>query len=287
MSGATSPPSAAGTAPLLAVVDVTVSFGGLVAVRDATFQLEPGIVTALIGPNGAGKSTLLNVLSGFIRPDRGQVFYKEHDITTIRPHTAPSIGLARTFQDLEVIRHLTVCENVVAAFQDQTGERPSRVLFSPRTWRRERRANVATAVEILEAVGLAERADELASDLAFGEQKQLVLARLIATDAELLMLDEPGAGLPAASLDQVGRILQQLVRERDKTVLLVDHNMQLVLDYAQRIIVLHHGAVLAAGTPEEIRRHPDVLRVYLSRDATPAETAVERTGHDAMGSEHA
>lgn len=272
-------------APILEVSDVTVTFGGLVAVRRATFGIEAGTVTALIGPNGAGKSTLLNVISGFIRPDKGQVVYRGHDITTIRPHTAPSLGLARTFQHVDVTQELTVCENVVTALQDQIGERPLRVLVSPLKWKRERQNNVRRALEILDRVGLTGRADVLASDLAYGEQKQLVLARLIATDADLLMLDEPGAGMPASSLDEIGRILQELVRDHGKSVVLVDHNMQLVLNYAEQVIVLHHGEVIATGPPDEIRRNADVLRVYLSRDETmtgsddPSDGAAEGAGH--------
>ena len=264
-----------GTKPILSVEEVTVRFGGLTAIAGASFELEPGKITALIGPNGAGKSTMLNVVSGFIQPDEGRVLFKNADITNIKPYAGPAAGFSRTFQDLEVVERLTVCENVIVAFLGQIGERLSRVVFTPRAWHRERRRHLERALDLLEVVGLSEQADTLASDLAYGMQKQLVLARLLATDAELLMIDEPGAGLPATSLDLVGGILSDVVAERGKTVLLVDHNMQLVLKYAQRIIVLHHGRVIATGTPDEIRSNADVIRVYLSRDPSVADVGTD------------
>lgn len=257
--------TAVGESPVLEVQGVSVRFGGLSALTDVSLQVAPGRITAIIGPNGAGKSTLMNAITGFQQLTAGRVSLRGKDITGLAPHRAVGLGMARTFQDLEVMQRLTVAENVLLALQDQPGERLRPLLLSPRSTRRRYLADVQRVIDTLSLVGIVDSADMLAAALSYGQQKLLVLARLLATDAELLMLDEPGAGLPEANLHQIGKILRDMVDHQGKSVLLVDHNMELIMTYADHVIVLHHGQIIASGTPKEIQADSRVINVYFSR----------------------
>lgn len=250
--------------PILAIDRATVRFGGLAALDEVSVDVDPGKITALIGPNGAGKSTLMDAITGFRRLTAGSIRFRGADITGLPSHRAVGLGMARTFQDLEVMQRLTVAENVLLGLQDQPGERIISLLLKPRSTRRRHLEDVQRVINILSLVGLAANADVLASELSYGQQKLLVLARLLATDADLLMLDEPGAGLPSANLHQIGKILRGMLDE-GKTVLLVDHNMELIMTYADHVVVLHHGKVIAAGPPEVVQADPRVIDVYFSR----------------------
>ena len=249
--------------PLLRTERVGVRFGGLVALEDVSIDVEPNIITALIGPNGAGKSTLLHAISGFQPVTSGRVMLRGADITSLPAHARIGLGMARTFQDNEVLPRLTVLENTLLGIQGQSGERVWRLVLTPRQVRRQKRASVERALDILDSLGLRALADRMAGALSYGQQKLLVLARMLATDADLFMLDEPGAGLSSRYIDQVGEALCKMVT-LGKTVVLVDHNMRLIMNYAQRVVVLHHGQVIARGTPEEIKAHPEVLDCYLT-----------------------
>lgn len=249
--------------PLLRADGVGVRFGGLVALEDVTIDVEPNIITALIGPNGAGKSTLLHAISGFQPVTSGRVMLRGADITSLPAHARIGLGMARTFQDNEVLPRLTVLENTLLGIQGQFGERVWRLVLTPQQVRRQKRASVERALAILDSLGLKSLADRMAGALSYGQQKLLVLARMLATDADLFMLDEPGAGLSSRYIDQVGEALCKMVT-LGKTVVLVDHNMRLIMNYAQRVVVLHHGQVIARGTPEEIKAHPEVLDCYLT-----------------------
>lgn len=249
--------------PLLQINEVTVRFGGLTALDKVTTAVHPGLITALIGPNGAGKSTLLNVITGFQRPTEGRVLFDGRDVTAQPAHARVGLGMARTFQDMEVLPRLTVLENVLLGLQGQPGEQLWRLFLTPCHAWRQQRAAIERALDILKLVGVKDKADELCCNLSFGDQKLVVLARLLATDATMFMLDEPGAGLPSRQIDQLGVILQQMV-DVGKTVLLVDHNMRLVMSYAHWVVVLHHGRLIAAGTPDQIRTNPEVVQIYLT-----------------------
>jgi ABC-type branched-subunit amino acid transport system ATPase component len=256
-------------APLLEARGLTVRFGGLVALRDASLEVRPGTITALIGPNGAGKSTLLDVLSGFRPPSYGEVRFRGQDLLRRRSYTMAGLGVARTFQNVEVFSRLTAAENVALAVPGRDGESITTLIARPRRSRATRQRALDRALELLEAVGIARFANEPAGELSYGVQKMLVLARLMATEAELLMLDEPGAGLARTSLDDLARHMRGLVADSGKTILFVDHNMQLVLDIADFVYVLHHGEIIAGGTPAEIRANRRVAEVYLSGDPGP------------------
>lgn len=251
---------------LLRTSGLTVRFGGLLALEDASIDVQPGTLTALIGPNGAGKSTLVQVVSGFQRPTAGDVLLRGESIVGRKPHELVRLGLARTFQDVEIFGRLTVAENIAMALPDQHSDSMIRLLTRPRRILRERTEVIARTADILQRVNLLPMADELTENLSYGQQKQVVLGRLLATGAELLIFDEPGAGLPRADVRGLGQLLLRVVREEGKTVLLIDHNMELVLEFADVVHVLHAGRVIVSGTPDQIRHDERVMDVYLSRE---------------------
>lgn len=265
---------------LLQARKVTRTYGDLVALDNVDVDIEAGRVTGLIGPNGAGKSTLLSVISGFERPVSGQVLLRGKDITHEPGYRRVGLGITRTFQDVEIFPTLTVLENVLLGFQNQMGESLWRLLLTPVAVRRQRDQFIAQALEILKTVGIIDaRPDILAGSLSYGQQKLLALARMLPTDADFFLLDEPGSGLPRPMVSHMGKLLRQIAKDYGKGVVLVDHNMELLLEYAEHVVVMHHGTVLAQGTPEYVRTHPDVIRVYLSRlDEEPAANPSTRGG---------
>jgi branched-chain amino acid transport system ATP-binding protein len=238
----------------LEVQSASVSFGGLRALTDVSLHAEAGKLTAIIGPNGAGKSTLLNVVSGFIAPDQGAVLLNGRDQRKRPPWSRVGSGLARTFQDVEIFERLTALENIMVATSGHGSD------AQRDAWR------------LLRDLGLEKFADTLGGSLSYGDQKLLAIARLLATDCRVLLFDEPGAGLARNSVDAVGTILRKLTDEQNRAVVLVEHNMRLVFNYAHFVYVLHHGQLVASGTPEEIQRHPEVLRVYLTGAASETPT---------------
>jgi branched-chain amino acid transport system ATP-binding protein len=236
---------------LLRVAHLTKDFGGLRAVSDLSFDLEEGELLGLIGPNGAGKTTAFNLISGFIAPSGGTVELAGANIVGLRPHAVVRRGIARTFQIVKPFRKLAVLENVtLAAF-----------LHEPTRARAE-----ADAARILESVNLHGKRDSLASDLTLGEQKRLEIARALATHPKILFLDEPMGGLNPAEIDQACELVRR-IRDAGVTVILVEHHMKAIMRTADRVIVLHHGVKIADATPQEIVRHPDVIKAYLGEGA--------------------
>ena len=236
---------------LLRVAHLTKDFGGLRAVSDLSFDLEEGELLGLIGPNGAGKTTAFNLISGFIAPSGGTVELAGENIVGLRPHAVVRRGIARTFQIVKPFRKLAVLENVtLAAF-----------LHEPTRARAE-----ADAARILESVNLHGKRDSLASDLTLGEQKRLEIARALATHPKILFLDEPMGGLNPAEIDQACELVRR-IRDAGVTVILVEHHMKAIMRTADRVIVLHHGVKIADATPQEIVRHPDVIKAYLGEGA--------------------
>jgi branched-chain amino acid transport system ATP-binding protein len=226
----------------LRVEGVTVRFGEVTAVNDVSLVVSPG-VTGLIGPNGAGKTTLFDVISGLRRPSAGRVLLDDADITAKGPHQRSRLGVARTFQRLEVFGSLTVWENVVVALES-------------------RRRSPRLATKLLERVGIAEFADNQADTVPTGAARLLELARALATEPRLLLLDEPSSGLDRAETDAFGELLQELSAE-GRSVVLVEHDMDLVMGYCDRVHVLNLGRLLTSGTPAEIREHEGVREAYL------------------------
>ena len=236
---------------------VVMRFGGLTAVDDLSLAVEPGAIHALIGPNGAGKSTVFNCISKVYRPTEGHIRFDGRDITGLPPHAMARLGIARTFQNLELFNELTVLENVMLGAYSRHDVTLLRRLWpgSPATRKR--------AEEILEGTGLKEFRHVKASGLDFGRQKLLEVARALAVSPKLLLLDEPAAGLRSREIERLNTILTDLNRQRSITVLLVEHVMQLVMSISDRITVLSFGRKIAEGTPDAVRTHPRVIEAYL------------------------
>jgi branched-chain amino acid transport system ATP-binding protein/branched-chain amino acid transport system permease protein len=248
--------------PLLDVADITLTFGGLAALSSVNLALESGTIHALIGPNGSGKSTLVNVVTGIYRPDSGQVRFRGHTLTAASPHRCARVGVARTFQSCQIWRRMTVLENVLVGAHTATAGDLVRSLLLPmwlRPW--ERRAH-ARALGLLRFVGLAERANDRAGALPFADQRRLEIARALAADPDLLILDEPAAGMHPTEVRQLVALVQH-VRSLGITVLLIEHHMEVVSELADRVTVLNFGRVIAEDIPEQIAANREVIEAYL------------------------
>jgi branched-chain amino acid transport system ATP-binding protein len=245
----------AAAAPILETGGLCVSFGGLRALDDVNFAVEQGEIRAIIGPNGAGKSTFFNCLTGVLRPSAGRILFAGENITGLSPDRISQKGIARSYQITNILPNATVFENARIAAQSR------RHSWSLLTHHRAYRDIADKAEAVLGAVGLEGKAEELAANLSHGEQRHLEIAIALATEPRLLCLDEPTAGMSAAetheTMELVHRIAQGL------TILIVEHDMQVVMELAQRITVFHHGEIVAEGTPDEIQANPRVLEVYL------------------------
>ena len=225
--------------------------------------MREGAITGLIGPNGAGKTTLFNVLTGFHRPDSGRILFRGDDITGLPPHEVFRRGICRTFQIPREFKDLTVRENLLVVPPDQTGERLWTPWLAPHKVRREEARLRAQAQRVLEQVGLTRVADDPAWTLSGGQKKLLELARALMADPKLLMLDEPGAGVNPTQMKELTRYIQWLASERGVTILLIEHDMDLVMSVCDPVIVLSEGRPLVEGPPETVRRDPRVLAAYL------------------------
>lgn len=255
---------------ILEVRDLVKDFGGIRAVNGCSFDVRRGSITGLIGPNGAGKTTAFNMVTGFIRPDRGHVRFKGESIERARPHHIFRKGIARTFQIPRELRLMTVLENLMLVPMDQPGESLWRSWFSPGRVRAGEQAVYETALEVLKFVELIHLRDELAGNLSVGQKKLLELARVLMVEPDLILLDEPAAGVNPTLMNKLSGFVREL-RNQGKTFLLIEHNMELVADLCDWVVVMNNGETLVEGTPEEVRSHPDVLEAYLG--GTPAVTA--------------
>ena len=246
------------SAPLLAVENVGRRFGGFVALADVTAQFEPGKVTSIIGPNGAGKSTFFNVLSGVLTPSSGSIRFKGMDLVGTRQHRFVHLGIARSYQITNIFPELSVHENVRVAAQ------AGRSRYNIWTTRNRFRELSERADAALDSVGLAAKRDETAKFLAHGQQRALEIAIALISDPEVLLLDEPTAGMGPEETKEMVALLEKLARER--TILLVEHKMKMILGLSDRILVLHHGRLIADGSPRDIQTDPEVRRVYLGQN---------------------
>jgi len=238
------------------------SFGGVRAVRDVSFSIAAGTVLAIIGPNGAGKSTLLNLMSGVYEPDGGGMRYEGRDLAGVPAHGRVRRGLARTFQKIRLFKQLSVLDNVLAGFHIHHRIPGWQYVWHGEAFDHDRATCRARAAELLAFVGLKSRAAARAGALAYGEQRMLEIARALATSPRLLLVDEPAAGLNAAEVEALVARIREL-RERGLTVAVVEHNMDLVMDVADRVLVMNYGEVLFEGTPGEVQTHPGVIAAYL------------------------
>ncbi len=245
----------------LSVRSLTKQFGGIVALQDVSFDVHEGEILGLIGPNGAGKTTVFNCISRFYDPEGGSITFGGVDVLRQPPHRVINVGIARTFQNVLLFRGMTVLENVLAGQHSRASGNPLSWLL-PNTQRDERELR-RSALEILDWLGLAEQRDLPAAALPFGVQKQVEMARALAANPKLILLDEPASGLTHEDLQGLARRIQAIRRDLKVTVLLVEHNMDLVMSISDRVCVLNFGRNIAEGTPEEVRSDPTVIEAYL------------------------
>jgi branched-chain amino acid transport system permease protein len=236
-------------------------FGGIRAVDDVSIDLRAGHVTGLIGPNGAGKTTAFNLLTGFILPTDGEIYLGGHPITGLKPHAIVRAGTARSFQDLRLFSKMTVLENVLVALPRQSGDNLWHVFFSPRRVAREERENVGKALGILQFVGLAQRKLDRAEDLSFAESKLLVIARVLATEADVLLLDEPLSGLDPPTLAAILPTMRRLA-EMGKAVCIVEHNLDVIRSVCDSAYYLDEGRIMAVGAPAELMADANLQERY-------------------------
>ena len=241
---------------MLEARDVRKAFDGFQAVGGVSLKVDAGTIAAIIGPNGAGKTTCFNLITGHLQPDAGTVVLEGRDITGLAPHDVCRLGMGRSFQRTNIFPRLTVFENVQAAFISHRGRGLDLFRRVDRLYREETDA-------VLSSLGLLDRAGEVSGFLSHGAQKQLELGIALASEPRLLLLDEPTAGMSAAETRETISLVDRITRERGLTLLFTEHDMDVVFSIAQAITVLHQGRVIAAGTPDEVRRDPEVRRVYL------------------------
>ena len=251
-----------GSEPYFQVTGLSKAFGGLQAVDDVAFSVAQGSITSLIGPNGAGKTTVFDLISGFLVADHGRIRFRDHDLTRRRPYEIVALGMARTFQHLGLFYQLSVWDNVFLALPGKRRERLWGTFLPKRVLRREERLLAVRTAEILDFLGLGSKRGEQVGNLSWGDQKLVCIGRLLATDGDFLLMDEPAAGLSDEQTIDLKSLLRALVA-RGKTVLIIDHNMEAIMDVSDWVIVLNSGRILATGRPAEIQANEDVIRAYL------------------------
>lgn len=250
-------------APLLEVSGLCMRFGGLLAVNEVALRVEEGQIVSLIGPNGAGKTTVFNCLTGFYKPSAGSIRFRGEEVSGLPGFKLARKGMVRTFQHVRLFKQMSVVENLLVAQHQHLNTNMLAGLFKTLSYRRAEREAMERAAWWLDRLGLTDVANRTAGTLAYGQQRRLEIARCMVTRPTLLMLDEPAAGLNPKETADLQELIAELRDEQGLSILLIEHDMKLVMGISDHVVVINQGCPLADGTPEEVRRHPDVIKAYL------------------------
>lgn len=248
--------------PLLEVKNLTRSFGGLTALSNVHFHVNDGEIVSLIGPNGAGKTTFFNCVTGIYAPTSGSLTLNGENISGLRPSKVAWKGISRTFQNIRLFPGMTATENVMAGCHSRTNTGPIGAILKTRKCREEEKRTEEKAHHLLRFIGLSSKANTIAGNLAYGDQRRLEIARALATEPKLLLLDEPAAGMNSQETEGLKSLILK-IRDNGISVFLIEHHMKVVMTISDRVVVLDHGEKLAEGTPVEVQNNPDVVRAYL------------------------
>ncbi len=251
---------------ILEVSDLSMRFGGLLAVNGVGLRIKERQIVSMIGPNGAGKTTVFNCLTGFYQPSAGKIIFAGEEIQGLPGYKIARKGMVRTFQHVRLFKEMSVLENLLVAQHQHLNNSLLAGLFKTRSYRKAEQAALEHAVYWLKKVRLLDDANREAGTLAYGQQRRLEIARCMVTRPSLLMLDEPAAGLNPSETDQLKQLIRDLRNEHGLSVLLIEHDMQLVMDISDHIVVINQGTPLAYGTPEQVRHNPAVIKAYLGED---------------------
>jgi branched-chain amino acid transport system ATP-binding protein len=254
--------------PVLRAVNLSKSFLGLRALQDFTVNVQRGEILGLIGPNGAGKTTCFNVLTGFLRPSTGTIEFEGQDVTKLPAAQVARLGMARTFQNIRLFGALSALENVRAAAQLHIHFNLAETMLDGGAYRRKEAEILSRSMELLALMDLGHLADQPANSLPYGAQRRLEIARALGTQPKLLLLDEPAAGMNPAESDALNELILNIRKRFDLTIILVEHDMRLVMNLCDRIVVLNYGKTIASGSPEAVRSDPQVIAAYLGESTT-------------------